>query len=239
MIPHTKRGIVPVVALQQGNDRHALSQSAQRQTFAERFGVSLFVYGPSAVPAAMQALEIDLLNYLNSALSGLYHTSIHHEEPSPMPPATNRTKVFISYAHKDEQWRETMRKTLKSLERKGQLDVWDDRRLRTGDAWRNEIETALSGCGIAILLVTLDFLNSDFINDVELAQIFERHEKEGVWICPILIGPCDWEGEEQLKAKQMKLCKGKAFKLASEAEQEEAFAEIAKEIRKRLDSTGK
>lgn len=235
----TKRGIVPVVALQQGNDKHALSQAAQRQTFAELFGVPLFVYGPNAAPAAMQALEIDLLNYLNSALSGLYHTPIRHEESTPMPSATNRTKVFISYAHKDEQWRETMRKALKSLERKGQLDVWDDRRLRVGDAWRKEIETALAECSIAILLVTLDFLNSDFINDVELAQIFERHEKEGLWIYPILIGPCDWEGEDQLKAKQMKLCNGQPFKKASEADQEEAFAEVAKEIRERLAGTGK
>lgn len=235
----TKRGIVPVVALQQGNDKHALSQSAQRQTFAELFGVPLFVYGPEAAPAAMQALEIDLLNYLNSALRGLYQTPIRHEESTPMPPATNRTKVFISYAHKDETWRETLRVALAPQERKLLLEVWDDRRIGTGDDWRKEIDTALNDCRIAILLVSMHFLASKFINDVELVSIFARHENEGLWIYPILVGPCDWEGEDQLKAKQMKLCNGQPFKKASEADQEEAFAEVAKEIRERLAGTGK
>lgn len=235
----TKRGIVPVVALQQDNDRHALSHSAQRQTFAERFGVSLFVYGPNAAPAAMQALEIDLLNYLNSALSGLYHTPIRHEESTPMPPATTRTKVFISYAHKDETWRETLRVALAPQERKQLLEVWDDRRIGTGDDWRKEIDTALKDCRVAILLVSMHFLASKFINDVELVSIFARHEKEGLWIYPILVGPCDWEGEDQLKAKQMKLCKGESFEERSPAEQNKAFAEVAKEIRERLAGTGK
>jgi hypothetical protein len=123
---------------------------------------------------------------------------------------------------------------LRPQERKGLLDVWDDKRLRTGDAWRKEIDTALATCSIAVLLVSMQFLNSDFINDAELTRIFDRHKREGLWIYPILIGPCDWEGEELLSAMQMKLCCGKAFKKAAQADQEESFAEIAREIRERL-----
>lgn len=225
----------PVVALRHNDEGHPLSNAAQRQAFVEQFGVPVFIYGHSEQSQAMQELEKELKGHFQKSICDLLRTHTDDEETSPM----TRTKVFISYAHEDEQWRETMRKVLKSLERRGQLDVWDDRRLRTGDAWRKEIETALSGCGIAILLVTLDFLNSDFINDIELVRIFERHENEGLWIYPVLIGPCDWEGDDQLKARQMKLCNGQPFKKASEADQEEAFAEVAKEIRERLSGTGK
>ena len=236
----TKRGIVPVVALQQGNDRHALSQSAQRQTFAERFGVPLFVYGPSAAPAAMQALEIDLLNYLNSALSGLFHTPIRHEEPSPMSPATTRTKVFISYAREDDAARLALRKVLKNLERKGVLEVWDDCCLNTGDDWRKGIDSALTSCRVAFLLLSNDFLASDFIHDVEMPRIFERLESsDSLWVYPILIGGCDWEGEALLKARQVKRYNDKPFNSVSKPEQDEAIAEVAKEIRERLAGTGK
>lgn len=229
------QGIAPVVALRQGDTTHALSHLDRRQAFVERFGVPLFVYGHEAVPKVMRELECDLLRHLQNSLNNLSDTHPHSEETPPM----TRTKVFISYAHKDDTWRDTLRVALAPQERKGLLDIWDDKRIKTGDDWYKEIDTALKDCRIAILLVSMHFLASKFINAVELVSIFARHENEGLWIYPILVGPCDWEGEDQLKAKQMKLCNGQPFKKASEADQEEAFAEVAKEIRERLAGTGK
>lgn len=229
------RGVAPVVALRQGDTAHALSDLDRRQAFVAQFGVPLFVYGHEVVPRAMRELEGDLLGHLRSSLNNLFHIHSHREET----PTMTRTKVFISYAHKDETWRETLRVALAPQERKQLLEVWDDRRIGTGDDWRKEIDTALKDCRVAILLVSMHFLASKFINDVELVSIFARHENEGLWIYPILVGPCDWEGEDQLKAKQMKLCKGESFEERSPAEQNKAYAEVAKEIRKRLAGTGK
>ncbi|MEN9491509.1 MAG: Ubiquinone/menaquinone biosynthesis C-methyltransferase UbiE [Pseudomonadota bacterium] len=229
------QGIAPVVALRQGDTTHALSDLDRRQAFVARFGVPLFVYGHEAVPKVMRELEGDLLRHLQNSLNNLSDIHSHREET----PTMTRTKVFISYAHKDETWRETLRVALAPQERKQLLEVWDDRRIGTGDDWRKEIDTALKDCRIAILLVSMHFLASKFINDVELVSVFERHEKEGLWIYPILVGPCDWEGEDQLKAKQMKLCKGESFEERSPAEQNKAYAEVAKEIRERLAGTGK
>lgn len=147
---------------------------------------------------------------------------------------SNRTKVFISYSHADEDWRQRLRIFLKPQERKGLLDVWDDKKIRTGDKWRTAIDTALKECRVAVLLVSPNFLASDFIGDEELPNIFARHESEGLWIYPILISSCDWKGEDLLKELQMKHCSGEAFDLVDEAQRNKAFTEVAAEIRTRL-----
>lgn len=224
-------GLAPVVALRHGDARHPLGDAVRREGFIQRFGVQVFAYDAPEASTEMQELEADLLNHLQNSLQHLFQT---HSEGSPAMPS--RTKVFISYAHEDEAWRETLRKALAPQERKGLLDVWDDRRIGTGDDWRREIDGALQSCRIAILLVTMDFLASRFINDVELVSVFDRHAKEGLWIYPVLIGPCDWEGEDQLKARQMKTVDGEPIELAPLAQQKLAFAQIAKEIRERLEA---
>jgi hypothetical protein len=224
-------GLAPVVALRHGELQHPLSEASRREAFIQRFGVPVFAYGAPGASTDMQELEADLLNHLQNSLHNLFQT---HSEESPAMPS--RTKVFISYAHEDEAWREMLRKALTPQERKNLLDIWDDRRIGTGDDWHKEIDGALQSCRIAILLVTMDFLASGFINDVELTSVFDRHEKAGLWIYPILIGPCDWEGEDKLKAKQMKTVDGEPIELAAPALQKLAFAQIAKEIRERLEA---
>lgn len=225
------QNLAPIVALRQADASHPLRTADERQVFTATFGVPVFEYGIQAQQdqsAALHELESDLLLHLQNSLQNLFMT---HSEETPMKA---RTKVFISYAHEDETWRDTLRMVLRPQERKGLLDVWDDKRIRTGDDWRKSIDDALASCRIAVLLVSMPFLASDFINDAELPEIFQRHADEGLWIYPILIGPCDWEGEDLLASKQMKLCNGGAFKKAPEADREEAFAAVAKEIRERL-----
>lgn len=147
---------------------------------------------------------------------------------------STRTKIFISYAHEDESWREKLRVFLRPQERNGLIDVWDDKRIQTGDKWRLAIDAALTECGVAVLLVSPYFLNSDFIRDKELPRIFARHEAEGLWIYPVLISSCDWQGEDWLKELQIKHYSGDAFDLAGDPQQNKAFTEVAAEIRKRL-----
>ncbi|MFM2118908.1 MAG: Ubiquinone/menaquinone biosynthesis C-methyltransferase UbiE [Pseudomonadota bacterium] len=221
-------GIAPMVAIRQGDERHALAAAVERDAFTATFDLPVFEYGSKDGATDVQALEADLMLHLQNSLQHLF---MSHAEEENMP---TRTKVFISYAHEDETWRETLRMVLRPQERKGLIDVWDDKRIRTGDDWRKSIDEALKTCRVAVLLVSMPFLASDFIADEELPRIFDRHAADGLWIYPILIGPCDWEAETLLAGKQVKLCQGTSFKKAGEADREEAFAEIAKEIRERL-----
>jgi HTH-type transcriptional regulator/antitoxin HigA len=80
----------------------------------------------------------------------------------------SKPKVFISYSHADEKrWKNRLQKHLKVLERHGSLSFWDDRRIAAGQEWRAEIKAALDSADAAILLISTDFLGSNFINDEE------------------------------------------------------------------------
>lgn len=90
--------------------------------------------------------------------------------------------VFISYSHKDYKWLNKFTPHLKVLEENNQLTVWNDTKIKPGTRWKNEIKIALSNASTAILLVTPDFLASDFINKEELPVLFRAAEKRGLLI---------------------------------------------------------
>lgn len=97
--------------------------------------------------------------------------------PTPSSPL-----VFISYSHKDKKWLQMLQTHLKPLMRGGDLLVWDDSRIQPGTNWRGEINDAINAANIALLLVSPDFLASDFIAHNELPPLLEGAEKKGVTI---------------------------------------------------------
>ena len=232
----SKGGALPTFGMQKNTP--ASIDDGIRVWLRDTFRIECFMVDPSAAAQAgaeFKQLQGFLLQHLEDIITrvhaGTRSDSIQRE--GKMANST-RKKVFISYSHADEDWREKLRVILKPQEKKGLLDVWDDKRIRTGDKWRTAIDTALAECRVAVLLVSSNFLASDFIGDEELPRIFARHESEGLWIYPILISSCDWKGEDLLKELQMKHCSGDAFDLAEEAQRNKAFAEVAAEIRTRL-----
>lgn len=111
-----------------------------------------------------------------------------------MHSATDKSslKVFISYAHEDEQHKDTFRDQLIDLERGGQIDLWDDGRLQPGQKWLDEIHAQLESCDIAVFLVTQKFLRSDFISSVEYRRLMERHSQGRVAIFPVILKECSY-----------------------------------------------
>src|SRR5438445_11829981 len=83
--------------------------------------------------------------------------------------------LFISYSHKDEHWKDRLATHLKVLDKDGLLDVWDDRRILGGDNWFREIKEAMEASSIALLLISADFLSSDFILTHEVQDLLQQH----------------------------------------------------------------
>ena len=106
-------------------------------------------------------------------------------------PGSLRTKLFISYSRKDDpKWLERLQTHLKPLEREGRVERWDDTRIESGDDWRKEIRAALAATKVAVLLISGDFLASEFITKNELPPLLEAAKNEGATILPIIVSPC-------------------------------------------------
>jgi hypothetical protein len=80
----------------------------------------------------------------------------------------NRDQVFISYAHEDQAWVQELTKVLSPAIRNKKIDVWYDAKINKGEKWRYAIGTAMNKARAGVLLVSPNFLASDFINDHEL-----------------------------------------------------------------------
>lgn len=104
-----------------------------------------------------------------------------------------RDKIFISYSHKDAPYQLRLRTRLRPFEREGKLNFWVDSKINVGDKWHSEIEKALSETLVAILLVSADFLASDFIMNNELPLLLGACRHEGVKILPVILKPCAFE----------------------------------------------
>ncbi len=106
-----------------------------------------------------------------------------------------RNKVFISYSHADERWLDLLLKHLKPLMKDG-LQVWSDRDILPGERWPVEIEKSLDGACVAVLLLSGNFLASDFIQEKEVPRFLEPARNGEVIILPVLISACLWDRNE-------------------------------------------
>jgi hypothetical protein len=97
--------------------------------------------------------------------------------------------VFISYSHKDKRWLQRLLVHLKPLERQGVLDIWEDSRIKPGAPWREEIRKALEAARLAVLLISADFLASDFIMSDELPTLLRSAEEGGTIVIPLIVAP--------------------------------------------------
>src|SRR5262245_33843325 len=138
-------------------------------------------------------------------------------------------KVFYSYAHEDEDLREELEKHFSALRRAGFIDGWHKRQISAGAEWKDMIDEHLEAAGIILLLVSSDFLASDYCYDEEMKRAMERHESGEARVIPIILRMCDWE--DALFGKLQALPKnGKAIKRWED--RDEAFTNIVAGIKR-------
>ncbi len=101
--------------------------------------------------------------------------------------------MFISYAHEDEQLLKALKTHLEGLRRQGLIDTWFDRKIGAGKEWAWEIDNHFLSADIILLLISPDFMASDYINDVELKRAMVWHNQGLGRVIPIILRPTDWE----------------------------------------------
>lgn len=101
--------------------------------------------------------------------------------------------VFFSYSHKDESLRDELETHLKLLQRQGVVSAWHDRKILPGQEWDGEIDRHLTRAKIVLLLVSADFIASEYCWDKEVQTAMARHESGEAIVIPIMLRPCDWK----------------------------------------------
>ena len=144
-----------------------------------------------------------------------------------------RDQLFISYSHVDRGWVERLQTMIRPLVRSHGLRLWDDSQIQPGDKWREEIETALAAAKVALLLVSSDFLASEFVTNSELPQLLTAAEEEGLRILWVPLRP-SLVRRTPIDAYQALLDPGRPLARMDPVEQEEALVEIALAIEKAL-----
>ena len=147
----------------------------------------------------------------------------------------DRRELFISYSHKDLHWLQRLRVHLKPLEKQYSLERWDDSRLQAGDLWREEIEQALARAKVALLLVSPDFLASDFIDGVELPPLFQAAKEKGLRILWIPLRPSRWKKHPEIVKYQAIIPTNTTLAQMSDVEQDLAMVQIVEKIEDAFD----
>ena len=150
-----------------------------------------------------------------------------------MTPRPERDQLFISYSHVDREWVERLQTMIRPLVRSHGLRLWDDSQIQAGDKWREEIETALAAAKVALLLVSSDFLASEFVTNSELPQLLMAAEEDGLRILWVPLRP-SLVIRTPIGAYQALFDPGRPLARMDPVEQEEALVEIALAIEKAL-----
>ena len=100
--------------------------------------------------------------------------------------------VFISYSHNDEQEKDKLLSHLGVLQTGGLVELWNDDRIGAGADWEQEIREAITQARVAILLITANFLTSNFILREEVPTLLKRRQSEGLVVFPVIAKACAW-----------------------------------------------
>ena len=139
-------------------------------------------------------LNITLASHCSQSAIPLYSLGkINYPSKGQLLKARMGVEVFFSYSHRDEDLRDELAKHLSILQRRRVIDAWHDREIEAGTDRRSEIDQQLNRADIILLLISADFLASNYCYDVEVRRAMERHEAGNARVIPVIVRPVDWQ----------------------------------------------
>ena len=144
--------------------------------------------------------------------------------------------VFISYSHRDRGLREELEKHLSNLRRQKMIASWYDGNISPGTEWEAQIREHLNKDQIILLLISADFMDSDFCYSIEMTQAIARHNANEARVLPIILRPTDWKGAPFDKLKVLPT-DGKA--VTRWPTHDDAFEDVVRGIREAIDDLTK
>ncbi|HEX4639712.1 MAG TPA: toll/interleukin-1 receptor domain-containing protein [Chthoniobacterales bacterium] len=148
------------------------------------------------------------------------------------PLKSKSLSVFIAYSHADEQLKNELVKHLRPLEQLGLVEAWHDQKIKAGDEWDKSISKNLARANIVLLLVSIDFINSKYCTEVELAEALALQEEGQAIVIPVILRACLWHHTSFAKFQAVPR-DGKA--VCSWENRDEAFLNAAELIKQRAD----
>jgi hypothetical protein len=144
-----------------------------------------------------------------------------------VPTPAHPLEIFFSYSHRDEKMRSRLEAHLSSLKREHLISGWHDRKIKPGTEWKGQIDAHLDSSQIILLLISADFLASDYCYDVEMDRALARHDAGEARVIPIILRPCDWPWSRFGKLQALPR-DGKP--VSDWSTQDQAFNEVARGI---------
>jgi TIR domain/CHAT domain len=165
---------------------------------------------------------------------------------SPVVKAVSRTSnsvntpapidVFIAYSHQDEDLRAKLVVHLAGLKRQGKIAAWYDREIEAGSEWEAQLKAKLESAPVILLLISANFLASDYCYDTEMKRAIERHKLGTALVIPIILRPCDLDGSPFMTIQALP----KDLRPITQWEdQDAAFVDVVKGIRRAVESLPK
>jgi len=140
-------------------------------------------------------------------------------------------QIFFCYAHEDEALLNKLKRHLWPLQRQGLIDVWHDRDISAGTEWKHEISQHLNAANIILLLISPDFMYSDYCYSIEMQRALACHAEGAACVIPVLLRPVDWQGAPFAHLH----CVPRDVKpITTWSNRDTAFADVAKSIREAI-----
>jgi hypothetical protein len=138
--------------------------------------------------------------------------------------------VFISYAQEDEEEKEALFTHLGTLQREGLIRTWSNDQISAGADWKDSTHQAISQAKVAVLLITANFLNSDFIIENEIPALLSRQEAGELTIFPVIVRACAWKTISWLQKMKVHPNDGHPIRSSHGGYVDEQLATIVEEI---------
>lgn len=143
-------------------------------------------------------------------------------------------RAFISYSHRDADALDRLHVHLANLQREGRIETWYDREILAGEVLDDEISEELEAAELFLLMVSPDFIASNYCVEREMQRALERHEAGAARVVPIIVEPCDWAAMPQLR--RLKAVPKDGLPISEWTNANTAYLDVIQEIRRIIDA---